>query len=175
MITAEETWLPVVGAEDAYEVSDQGRVRSLARRVRIVRNGVEGTRPVLARILRPAMQNNGYVAVYVGFRCVQHVHRLVMSAFVGPCPAGKEVLHGDGSRTNNWLSNLRYGTRSENAIDVFKHGRRRLSREQVLYLRMRAAKGFYYGERIELAREWGVSTGTVTRAYRGTEYAHISA
>jgi hypothetical protein len=33
MTTTDETWLPIPGYEGAYEVSDQGRVRSLDRRI----------------------------------------------------------------------------------------------------------------------------------------------
>lgn len=42
------------------------------------------------------------------------IHQIVLEAFCGPCPDGMEVLHGNGIRTDNRLSNLRYGTRSEN-------------------------------------------------------------
>lgn len=50
------------------------------------------------------------------------VHRLVMEAFVGPCPEGLEVLHWDDNPANNHLSNLRYGTRSENVKDRVRNG-----------------------------------------------------
>lgn len=50
------------------------------------------------------------------------VHRLVMAAFIGPCPEGKEVCHRDGNASNNALSNLYYGTRSENELDKVRHG-----------------------------------------------------
>lgn len=49
------------------------------------------------------------------------VHRLVMAAFVGPCPDGIEVCHNNGNPADNRLSNLRYGTHSENQLDQVKH------------------------------------------------------
>jgi len=67
-------------------------------------------------------KHNGYFRVATRFG--QHpVHRLVMFAYVGPCPAGHEVLHYDGDKQNNNLSNLRYGTRKENMEDMRRHGR----------------------------------------------------
>ena len=50
------------------------------------------------------------------------IHQIVLEAFCGPCPDGMEVLHGNGIRTDNRLSNLRYGTRSENNADSIRHG-----------------------------------------------------
>lgn len=53
-----------------------------------------------------------------------HVHRLVLEAYVGPCPEGMEACHYDGSRSNNNLDNLRWDTRSSNQLDVTRHGNR---------------------------------------------------
>jgi HNH endonuclease len=52
------------------------------------------------------------------------VHRLVLEAFVGPCPEGMECRHLDGNRTNNRLDNLAWGTRIENHEDMKRHGTR---------------------------------------------------
>jgi hypothetical protein len=51
------------------------------------------------------------------------IHKIVIEAFVGPCPPGKECLHRDDDGTNNRLSNLRYGTHVENYADAVKNGR----------------------------------------------------
>jgi hypothetical protein len=49
-------------------------------------------------------------------------HSVIASAFLGPRPPGMEVCHGDGNPLNNAVSNLRYGTHSENIQDRRKHG-----------------------------------------------------
>lgn len=49
-----------------------------------------------------------------GFK-VFRVHDLVARAFLGPRPEGAEVLHKDAKRDNCAASNLKYGSRSENA------------------------------------------------------------
>jgi len=50
------------------------------------------------------------------------IHRLVLIAFVGLQPDGMEALHRDGDPGNNTLSNLRWGTHSENQLDQVAHG-----------------------------------------------------
>ena len=116
-VTAER-WLPIPGYEGLYEVSDQGRVRSLGR---IGRNGQ--TYP--AKVLKLA-QSKGYrlsvLTALDGSRTTHRVHLLVMAAFVGPREEGMVCRHLDGNPANNVLSNLAYGTPVENAADMIAHG-----------------------------------------------------
>jgi len=104
---------------DGYQASDLGRIRSLDRLVEC-RNGV--VKPFKGRILAPQNQTSGYFGMVLGRGRPRLVHRLVMLAFVGPCPSGHEVAHNDGNRRNNALSNLRYATPKENAADKNRHG-----------------------------------------------------
>jgi hypothetical protein len=110
-------WRPVVGWEGLYEVSDGGEARSLPRV--IIRS--DGRRqPLRGRVLKPAVDRDGYQRVHIGVK--RGVHQLVVEAFIGPCPPGLEIRHLDGNPANNALSNLRYGTRSENGMDRVRHG-----------------------------------------------------
>src|SRR5262249_29683708 len=54
----------------------------------------------------------------------RYVHRLVLEAFVGPCPPGYVACHHDGNTANNRLPNLRWDTQSANMADQARHGRR---------------------------------------------------
>jgi hypothetical protein len=117
-----EEWRPVVGFEGYYEVSDQGRVRSVPRVVRCA-NGVHRRLPGVILAPRPRADGHLDASLCRGSLAVNHkVHQLVMAAFVGPRPAGLEVLHGNGDPTDNRRANLRYGTRSANALDAVAHG-----------------------------------------------------
>lgn len=106
-----------------YEVSNLGRVRSIDR-ILVGRDGV--ARHYRGRIRKQHIATDGYPAVSIGsvgqdFRTVK-VHVLVARAFLGPGPTGQEVRHRDGDRRNPRLSNLIYGTKSENAYDRVTHG-----------------------------------------------------
>lgn len=116
-----EKWRAVPGWEGTYEVSDQGRVRSLPRSVR---GGFTGHRLVLGRVLQPVKRTSGHRGVILtdGDRRERPgVHQLVARAFLGPCPNGHEVCHNNGDPTDNRAENLRYGTRHENIMDAVKH------------------------------------------------------
>lgn len=103
---SEENWLPAVGYVGRYEVSDLGRVRSVERTVRMGRS--HGERVWVARMLKQRLKRNGYwqVALYQDGKA-QHiaVHRLVLEAFVGPCPDGLEACHGPNGQDDNSLAN----------------------------------------------------------------------
>ena len=108
-----ERWLPVVGYEGLYEVSDLGGVR------RVVADDAE------PYVLKASANKKGHLHVSLsrdGERKDFLVHRLVLIAFVGPCPEGMEACHNDGRPANNVVSNLRWDTQSANTFDRVKHG-----------------------------------------------------
>jgi hypothetical protein len=119
-----ERWLPVVGAEGRYEVSDLGNVRSVDHRVRLVCHGVETTRQVHGRKLRPAPSRSGHLSAVIGKGNTRLVHQLVLEAFVGPRPVGFETLHLNHQPADNRLENLVWGPRSENLRMDWAAGRR---------------------------------------------------
>lgn len=117
-----EEWRPVVGYEGLYEVSDHGSVRSLDREVKYSNGGVRIHR---GRMLRPDRHRNGrlQVCLYRNGKGPQHmVHRLVLEAFVGPCPPGMIGCHWDDDPDNNHVSNLRWDTISANMQDKVRNG-----------------------------------------------------
>jgi hypothetical protein len=119
-----EIWKDIPGHEGQYQVSDMGRVKSIPRRVRLVASGVETTRQVSERILRPGKNTSGHVTVALGFGNSRQVHQLVLEAFIGPRPERHEVLHLNHIPDDNRLVNLKYGTRSENLRTAYAAGKR---------------------------------------------------
>jgi hypothetical protein len=115
-------WLPVVGYEGKYEVSDDGRVRSLDRLARI-RGGAY--RPVSGREMKIQFRPpRGYPVVTLGHDHKVYVHTLMLTAFAGPCPPGQEALHeNDVAADNRWPENLSWGTRSQNKLDAVRNGK----------------------------------------------------
>lgn len=117
-----DRWLPVVGYEGLYEVSDQGQVWSVARVY-----SRQGQRDAFHK---PKMMKirfiKGYGTVPLThpgeFSKGKRVHRLVLEAFVGPCPPGMWGLHGPGGSTDNRLENLYWGTPLRNAQDKVRDG-----------------------------------------------------
>lgn len=105
-----EQWRPMLSFEEKYLVSDEGRVWSIGRE----------------RLLTHVTTPNNYLVVCLSAppsRTTRKVHRLVLEAFVGPCPEGMETRHLNGDRQENRLANLAWGTALENAADLKRHGR----------------------------------------------------
>ncbi len=157
-------WRPLPGYEGLYRVSDLGQVYSIAKK-----------KFLSQRWTKQRGQGSNYLRVNVwkdGKKRNVRVHTAVLTAFVGPRPAGHQCRHLDGDPNNNKLSNLKWGTRKENAADMRKHGNTPgwLTDEQVLKIRRRRADG----EKLTvLAKEFGVSTAAISSCCLGNSYAHL--
>lgn len=133
-----ESWLPVLNYEGLYEVSNIGNVRSCEKWT----NG----RHFMPRNIRPAFKHRyPTVTLYKNGKPKCHqVHRLVASTFIRPPKNDTEfVRHKDGSRTNNCVDNLEYGSAQENTRDIFRINGSKLASlttEQVLEIKKRTRK-----------------------------------
>lgn len=124
-----EEWRDIPGYEGAYQVSDQGRVRSLDR---YVLAGVDGRRLLRGKPMSISPDKDGYQKVTLyssGQGKTFRVHRLVLKSFVGPCPEGMEACHGNGGRSDNRLDNLRWDSLSANEYDKVGHGNHHQARK----------------------------------------------
>jgi len=75
------------------------------------------------RFLKQTRMGKNYLCVRLNTpNNPRYVHRLVLMAWVGPCPSEMEACHNDGDTHNNWLKNLRWDTRNNNRQDSIKHG-----------------------------------------------------
>jgi hypothetical protein len=118
-----EEWRPIPNFEGRYEVSDQGRVRSLTREwSQVSRHGTYYVYHKTGKILSPGPMPGGHLSVMLGrdggSRCV---HELVLLAFVGPPPPKTEARHRDGNEAHNYLSNLKWDFRGNNNRDKKWH------------------------------------------------------
>lgn len=103
-----EVWKDVIGYEGRYQVSNEGRVRSISG------------------VLKPVKNHSGYnrVNLYGGDKMkTASVHSLVMAAFVGERPHGAHIEHLNHEKEDNSVSNLKYSDRSENVARGVKDRR----------------------------------------------------
>lgn len=172
-----EIWRDIPGYEGAYQVSSLGRVRSLPRLVPVHDrvHMVTYARPCPGRILRQAVCDKaGHVSVHLGKHCRGiPVHQLVMLAFYGYPPAGMEAMHLNGNPTDNRPENLRYGTHSQNMIDMYRTGKGhlKLTPEEVRQIRFAFSCGWSVRE---LAAVYGVSDSCIRRIGKGRRYAWVA-
>jgi hypothetical protein len=171
-------WKAVVGYEGFYEVSDFGGVRSLDRNV-VFSDGRRRFYPGRPCKLKIGAYGYPLALLSAGMeRKKWHaVHRLVLAAFVGPCPEGQEGCHNNGRRVDCSLTNLRYDTRKGNHADKILHGTSvfgaehpsaRLTDEEVAAVR--AASGTVS----EIAAAHGVSRTHAWNLRSGKRRASIS-
>ncbi len=158
-LNMEEIWNPIPGYEGQYEASNQGRVRSNKK------------------ILAACNVSGGYKAVSLGKNNSKLIHRLVAAAFLGPAPSGKQlVLHSNGDRYDNRLSNLRYGSHKDNSADAKLHGTQargerqhaaKLTTEQVLYIRASNETS------AALAKKFSVTTACISAIIKRKNWRHV--
>lgn len=154
-----------------YSVSDEGRVR-----------GPSG------KWLKPKQGRYGHQSVWIGGRWPS-VHRLVLLAFVGPCPEGMEACHENGDPSDNRPGNLMWKTHADNIRDRARHGRTalgtrhgcaKLSEADVL-----AIRAAYVGRGVgphapqegpsqkELGEQYGVTEDTIRAIVKGKLWKHL--
>lgn len=174
-----ELWLPIVGYEGLYSVSNLGKVRSEGR-VIIRSDKRKCTYP--KRIMK-ACPNPHYLTVSLtnslGITKTHHVHLLVLVAFGGHRPNGLQACHNNGNKLDNSSENLRWGTTISNAADKKIHGTinigerngsAKLTAEKVLAIRARRNDGLSFKQ---LGIEFGISHATAHRATVKQSWGHI--
>ncbi|OJW27640.1 MAG: hypothetical protein BGO49_23110 [Planctomycetales bacterium 71-10] len=166
-----------VGGYPGYRVSRDGRVESCWTRRGRLCIPTEAWHP-----LKPILRD-GYPTVNLaraGKKTACKIHRLVLAAFVGPCPPGLVACHGDGERANNDLSNLRWDTPRANSEDSLRHGTMvrgsrcgasKLTEDDVVQIRRLRGEGVSTGE---LARRYGVTRKNIEAIVSRRSWRHLS-
>lgn len=179
-----EEWRVIAGFED-YAVSSFGRIRSLTPRKGARAEKCGGIIKGFIRSPRKGKQS----AIAVSLRRDKktytfRVHRLVLEAFIGPCPYGMECCHNDGNFRNNALQNLRWDTHKSNVKDAKEHGtfvnppihlgedhhNTKLTEADIRQIRSIEIKR---GSLTALARKYGVASITIRRILDREVWGHI--
>lgn len=149
-------WRLVGGCADKYEVSDTGLIRNF-RNKRVLKPMLVGRR----NNKRPKIRVSTMPRVDI---CVAAA---VLEAFVGIRPVGAVVMHLDDNPLNNTLTNLRWGTPRENAMDMarkLRGGIQKLGPDAVRSIRERRTSGV---RGVVLAKEYGVSQQRICDIMKG--------
>ena len=172
-----EVWRDIKGYEGRYQVSSEGRVKTVNRFKSDFRRQREGIR-------KTQIDHHGYefVNLFDGHRFHRHsVHVLVARAFIDNPEDKNQVNHIDGDKLNNRLENLEWCTASENQIHALKMGLVRTRRgednkctrisdaeaREMITMRRSGAK------LQDIADAFGVSFGYVGRIVRGDRRTYL--
>jgi len=163
-----EEWREIPGWP--YEVSDCGNVRRLGS-------------PKLKAL---DTSHRGYKRTWLydgDKKKLEFVHRMVLAAHVGPCPAGYQTNHINGVRDDNRLANLEWVTPSENtrhaiASGLFtptpqlgsRHGSAKLTEAEIPVIRHMASIGW---RQTSIAKVFSVTPPTIRRVLSGRNWSHV--
>ena len=100
------------------------------------------------------------------------IHRIILETFVGPSPAlDAQARHRDGDPTNNAITNLLWGSQSDNWSDSKRHGSYRrnsklthLQVEEICHRHISGESGEFLG------REYGVSATQIRNITSGRHW-----
>ena len=153
-----EHWKEIAGYEGIYEVSDQGRVRSL-------KFGKE-------KILKPWKDRGGYLKVSLCKDCHKKylfVHRLVADAFIQNPNNLKTVNHKDEVKTNNVASNLEWMSQRDN-LNYGTHNKRvaeSLSKQVQMLDKSTGELLATFPSTHDAGRVTGINQGNISQCCRG--------
>ena len=171
-----EEWLGFV-VHRGYDVSSWGRFRSYHRK---------GYRylfdePAPIRSKQCDRYGHRHIRLYSnGRKYTLPVGRIVLEAFVGPCPVGMQCRHLNGCASDNHVENLCWGTAKENCLDTVAHGHHvavphpgetnphaRLTWLEVTEIRSLAQSGMRTGQ---IAARFHLNPATVYRIVRNAAW-----
>ena len=124
-------WRDIPNYKGYYQASNTGKIKSLKNNI----------------ILKDFSHPQGYRQLSLYKNSTQKTFKvewLISAAFLGLKPKGLEVMHLDGSKDNNNINNLKYGTTKENQRQRLtdgtdnrgeRHGKAILTKQNVLEAR----------------------------------------
>ena len=128
-----EIWKSVTGYKGIYEVSNQGRIRSLDRYIKYYRKtsakyAIKSSIKIdyiFGRFLKPKKDKDGYliVCLYLERKIAKmyRVHRIVAKEFIANPNNKLQINHKNGIKSDNRSKNLEWSTSKENIHHAIKY------------------------------------------------------
>ena len=107
-----EIWKDIKGYEGLYQISNEGRVKSL-KRMNVTKE----------RMMNVNIESSGYARtnLYInGNEYAKRIHRLVAEHFLDPVEGKDQVGHINGIKTDNRVENLIWSERGDNLRRILK-------------------------------------------------------
>lgn len=170
-----EKWKDIKGYEGQYQVSNFGRVKSMARSIPMTRKGkvhIVKLKEKVMKLSRNNNKDNTYLFVYLhdksgtNIKEKHYIHRLVAQNFLINLQNHPTVNHKDGIKGNNHLSNLEFASYSDNmqhAVDT-KLRKTKLSDDAAIYI----LENFNKLGAKHLANKYDVHIATIYYVRNGT-------
>lgn len=122
-----EIWKPIAEYNGAYEASNYGRIKSLARTVMFDHPKFgKCSLSYSETIMKQTTNSTEYLYVTLsdenGGSKTHRVHRLIAKAFIENSENKPFINHRDGNKTNNAIHNLEWVTVKENTIHAYQSG-----------------------------------------------------
>lgn len=172
-----DEWVGVLGFEDLYEVSSYGKLKRI--------KPANGT--YLGRLLTPKRDRKGYLRYRLSRDCSTvdiSAHKLVWTAFSGQIPAGFQINHLNGVRTDNRIENLEVCTQSQNIQHSYdflrgvrsrnsggQNGMAKLDEADVLEMRRLRAGGMKISD---IAARFGLQPSWAGKVLRGQAWSSVA-
>lgn len=174
-----EIWKDVLGYEGLYQVSNIGRIKSMARYIVCGHGGRNKRETILKNQTHP--QGYPQIELNVGgkFRLIK-IHRLVAESFL-PNPNGLLVVnHINGIKEDNRVENIEWCTHQHNIIHAVKTGLRKVGRgEKSGNVKLKESDIPQIRALVKtnsqrnVAKMFGVTQGTVQSILKGKTWNHI--
>ena len=170
-------WKNIPGYTGFYQVSSQGDVKSLSRRMS------KGKVQFFSKekLLKPQLDYQGYLRVKLikQDKGSSHlIHRLVLSSFIGFSKL--DCNHRNGIKTDNRIENLEYCTDRENQLHAIRfglhiplkgeeHPHSKLTEKKVRWILKNKDK---YSQ-VEIGRRFGVYSSTISSILKSKSWKHV--